>query len=65
VALKGGAIASSNAANSDLTAQSISFENIANKMDYAASSDTTTGACNSAGNCPEIKWHYFSKRDSI
>src|SRR5450830_1696562 len=48
VALKGGAIASSNAANSDLTAQSISFENLTNKMDYAASTMSVSGGYSSS-----------------
>jgi filamentous hemagglutinin len=43
VALKGGAIASTNAANSELTAQSISFEDIANKMEYSASTMSVSG----------------------
>jgi len=43
VALKGGAIASSNAANSELTAKSITFENLTNKMDYSASTVSMSG----------------------
>ncbi|WP_426107736.1 hemagglutinin repeat-containing protein [Massilia sp. TSP1-1-2] len=43
VVLKGGAIASTNAENSDLTAKAISFENLENKMDYRASTISVSG----------------------
>ncbi|WP_211462171.1 hemagglutinin repeat-containing protein, partial [Collimonas silvisoli] len=43
VALKGGAIASSNAGKSDLTAKSITFENLTNKMDYSADTVSMSG----------------------
>lgn len=43
VALKGGAIASTNAANSDLTANAITVQNITNKMDYTADSASLSG----------------------
>ncbi|WP_211442930.1 hemagglutinin repeat-containing protein [Collimonas humicola] len=43
VALKGGAIASTNAGKSDLTANSLTVENIANKMDYSADTVSMSG----------------------
>ncbi|AMO94017.1 hemagluttinin repeat family protein [Collimonas fungivorans] len=43
VALKGGAIASTNAGKSDLTANSLTVENITNKMDYSADSASISG----------------------
>ncbi|MDQ1816067.1 hemagglutinin repeat-containing protein [Massilia sp. CCM 9210] len=43
IALKGGAIGSTNAANSDLTAKAITFENLDNQMDYKAQSVSLSG----------------------
>src|SRR5450830_1278060 len=42
LALKGGAIASSNAANSDLTADALTLQNISNQMNY--NPDSCAGA---------------------
>jgi len=44
IALKGGAIASSNAGNSDLSTKSISFEDISNKMEYSADTMSVSGS---------------------
>ena len=48
IALKGAAIASSNAAKSELTANAITFQNIDNKMDYKASSMSVSGSVGGA-----------------
>ncbi|HEX8615133.1 MAG TPA: hemagglutinin repeat-containing protein [Telluria sp.] len=43
IALKGGAIGSTNAGKSDLTAKAMTFENLANQMDYKAQSVSLSG----------------------
>ncbi|MDQ1835530.1 hemagglutinin repeat-containing protein, partial [Massilia scottii] len=43
IALKGGAIGSTNGANSDLTAKAITFENLDNQMNYKAQSVSLSG----------------------
>lgn len=43
VALKGGAITSTNAGNSELTANSLTYEHLQNQMDYQASSASVGG----------------------
>jgi len=43
LALKGGAIASSNAANSDLTADALTLQNISNQMNYNPDTVSTSG----------------------
>ncbi|AIY42069.1 Putative large exoprotein involved in heme utilization or adhesion of ShlA/HecA/FhaA family [Collimonas arenae] len=49
VALKGGAITSTNAANSDLTANSLSVQNITNQMNYSANTASISGGMSSDG----------------
>ncbi|MFC5476383.1 hemagglutinin repeat-containing protein [Paraherbaspirillum soli] len=49
VDLKGGAIVSSNADKSELTAKAISVENIANRMEYAANSVSVSGGFSVGG----------------
>ncbi|AIY40132.1 Putative large exoprotein involved in heme utilization or adhesion of ShlA/HecA/FhaA family [Collimonas arenae] len=44
VALKGGAITSTNAANSDLTANSLTVQNITNQMNYSANTASVSGS---------------------
>lgn len=49
VNLVGGAIASTNAANSELTAQSLTFTDLKNEMDYRASSASISGGFGNKG----------------
>jgi len=49
VNLVGGAIASTNGANSELTAQSLTFTDLKNEMDYRASSASISGGFGSGG----------------
>ncbi|WP_112068504.1 hemagglutinin repeat-containing protein [Herbaspirillum rubrisubalbicans] len=49
IALKGGAIASTNADNSALTTNSIRFENIQNKMEYSADTMSLSGGISGGG----------------
>ncbi|MFC5474728.1 hemagglutinin repeat-containing protein [Paraherbaspirillum soli] len=50
VDLKGGAIASSNAGKSELTAKALTVENIANRMEYEANSVSLSGGVSGGGN---------------
>jgi len=50
VNLVGGAIASTNAANSELTAQSLTYTDLKNEMDYRASSASVSGGFGFTGN---------------
>ncbi|WP_256127433.1 hemagglutinin repeat-containing protein [Xanthomonas euvesicatoria] len=50
VNLIGGAIASTNANNSELTADSVTFTDLKNQMDYSASSGSISGGFGSTGN---------------
>lgn len=50
VNLIGGAIASTNAANSELTADTLTFTDLKNEMDYRASSASISGGFGSSGN---------------
>jgi hypothetical protein len=50
VNLIGGAIASTNAANSELTAETFTFTDLKNEMDYRASSASISGGFGSTGN---------------
>lgn len=49
VDLKGGAITSTNAANSELTANAITFSNLENKMEYEADSASMSGGFGGSG----------------
>ena len=49
VDLKGGAITSTNAANSDLTANALTFSNLENKMEYEADSASMSGGFGGSG----------------
>lgn len=49
VNLVGGAVASTNAANSELTAQSLTFTDLKNEMDYRASSASISGGFGNKG----------------
>lgn len=49
IALKGGAIASTSAANSELSAKAVTFENLDNKMDYKATSLSASGGFSVGG----------------
>ncbi|WP_428701585.1 hemagglutinin repeat-containing protein, partial [Stenotrophomonas indicatrix] len=55
VNLIGGAIASTNAANSELTAQTLTFSDLQNQMDYSASSGSISGGAGGKMNGWDVK----------